>query len=93
VCGIKEFKHTVRAGLNMGPGAGDVDCDAMAGYILASDRAAGVLVGLDNHFGDALLRDAIERSREYRTVVIKNSVLPEAFFDGERLAACTCSST
>ena len=64
----------------MGPTAGDVDSDAVAGYVLTGDGAAGMSIGLDNHVGDALLRKAIERPHGDRTVVIKNSVLPKTIF-------------
>ena len=72
--------------LNIWAVAGDVDSDAVAGYVLAGDGAAGMSIGLDDRFGDALLRYAIERSHDEGAIVIKNSVLPKTFFDGERLA-------
>ena len=81
--GIEKLHQTVCARLNPGPTAGDVDSNAAAGYVLTRDSAAGMIVGLDNHVGDALLRDAAERSHGDRTVVIKNGVLPETFFDGQ----------
>ena len=74
--GIEKLHQTVCARLNPGPTAGDVDSNAVAGYVLTRDSAAGMIVGLDNHVGDALLRDAAERSHGDRTVVIKNGVLP-----------------
>lgn len=89
--GIDKIHQSVHARLNPGPTAGDVDSNAVAGYVLSRDGAAGMIIGLDNHVGDAFLRDAVERSHGDRTVVIKNGVLPKAFFDGEILAERTCS--
>ena len=91
--GIEKLHQTVCARLNPGPTAGDVDSNAVAGYVLTRDSAAGMIVGLDNHVGDAFLRDAAERSHGDRTVVIKNCVLPKTFFDGQILAECTRSGT
>lgn len=78
----------MRAHLNICPVAGDIDSDAVTGYVLAGNGAAGMSIGLDDRFGDALLRYAVEGPHDEGTVVIKNSVLPKTFFDGERLAEC-----
>ena len=70
------------ARLNPRAAAGNIDSNAVAGYVLPGDPAARVIIGLNNHVGDALLRYAAERSHRDRTVIIKNSVLPKAFSDG-----------